>query len=120
MKGIHDAIKAIYRKEQEREAIKKHRKNMKSERQLLEQRDEFEKAREHEKAAAVESGQRKAYVVAKLTKLSITKFNSKVDDWLPFWRKFKSEIHFLNLAKLTKFEPFKEREKRHREIVLHR
>ena len=93
---------------------------MKFQRQLLEQRDEFEKAREHEKAAALELGQRKSYVVAKLTKLSITKFNSKVDYWRTFCIKFTSEIHFLSLAKLTKFEPLKKREKRHREIVLDR
>ena len=51
---IHDAIKAIDLEEQEREVMEKHKKNMEFERQLLEQREEFEKAREHEKAAALE------------------------------------------------------------------
>ena len=51
---------------------------MEFERQLLEQREEFEKAREHEKAAALESGLTKSSVAAKLPKLSITKFSDKV------------------------------------------
>ena len=110
---IHDAIKAIYLEEQEREAIEKHKKNMEFERQLLEQREEFEKAREHEKAAALESGQPKSSVAAKLPKLSITKFSGKVEDWLPFWGKFKSEIDSSNLAKLTKFGYLKELLEKH-------
>ena len=51
---------------------------MEFERQLLEQREELEKAREHEKAAPLESTQRKSYGAAKLPKLSNTKFNGKV------------------------------------------
>ena len=81
---------------------------MEFERQLLEQREEFEKAREHEKAAALQSGAAKSSVAAKLPKLSITKFSGKVEDWLPFWGKFKSEIDSSNLATLTKFGYLKE------------
>ena len=110
---IQDAIKAIDLEEQEREAIEKHKKNMEFERQLLEQREEFEKAREHEKAAALESVQLKSSVAAKLPKLSITKFNGKVEDWLPFWGKFKSEIDSSHLAKLTKFGYLKELLEKH-------
>ena len=66
---IHDAIKAIDLEEQEREAIEKHKKNMEFERQLLDQREEFEKEREHEKAAALESGQPKSSVAAEITKV---------------------------------------------------
>ena len=108
-----EAIKAIDLEEQEREAIEKHKKNMEFERQLLEQREEFEKAREHEKAAALESVQLKSSVAAKLPKLSITKFNGKVEDWLPFWGKFKSEIDSSHLAKLTKFGYLKELLEKH-------
>ena len=86
---------------------------MEFERQLLEQREEFEKAREHEKAAALESVQLKSSVAAKLSKLSITKFNGKVEDWLPFWGKFKSEIDSSHLAKLTKFGYLKELLEKH-------
>ena len=110
---IQDAIKSIDLEEQEREAIEKHKKNMEFERQLLEQREEFEKAREHEKAAALESIQLKSSVAAKLPKLSITKFNGKVEDWLPFWGKFKSEIDSSHLAKLTKFGYLKELLEKH-------
>ena len=110
---IHDAIKALDLEEQEREAMEKHKKNMEFERQLLEQREEFEKAREHEKAAALESGPTKSSVAAKLPKLSITKFSGKVEDWLPFWGKFKSEIDSSNLAKLTKFGYLKELLEKH-------
>ena len=105
---IHDARKAIDLEEQEREAIEKHKKNMEFERQLLKQREEFEKAREHEKAAALELGELKSSVAAKLPKLSIMKFKCKVEDWLPLWGKFKSEIDSSNLAKLTKFGYLKE------------
>jgi len=105
---IHDAIKAIDLEEQEREAMEKHKKNMEFERQLLEQREEFKKAREHEKAVALESGAAKSSVAAKLPKLSITKFSGKVKDWLPFWAKFRSKIDSSNLATLTKFGYLKE------------
>ncbi|PFX15492.1 putative RNA-directed DNA polymerase from transposon BS [Stylophora pistillata] len=75
---------------------------MEFERDLLEQRAEFEKAHKDKKAAALESGKQNSSVAAKLPKLSITKF-SRVEDWLPFCGKFKSEIDSSNLAKLTKF-----------------
>ena len=110
---IHDVIKALDREEQEREAMEKYKKNMEFEWQLLEQREESEKAREHEKAAALESGPAKSSVAAKLPKLSITKFSGKVEDWLPFWGKFKSEIDSSNLAKLTKFRYLKKLLEKH-------
>ncbi|XP_022797625.1 uncharacterized protein LOC111335895 [Stylophora pistillata] len=112
-KRIQDAIKAVDLEEQEQEAIEKHNKNMKFERQLLEQRAEFETAREDEKVAALESGQQNSSVAAKLTKLSITKFSGRVRDWLPLWGKFKSEIDSSNLARLTKFVFLKELLEKH-------
>ena len=78
---IRDMIKAILLEEQEREVIEKHKKDMEFERQLLEQREEFEKACEHEKAAALESGQLKSSVAAKLPKLLIMKFNYTPQTW---------------------------------------
>ena len=75
---IIDAIKAIDLEHNDQEAVEKHKKNIEFKRQLLEQRDELEKAREHEKAAPLESTQRKSYGAAKLPKLSNTKFNGKV------------------------------------------
>ena len=102
IRRIEGAMETNDLEEQEREAIEKYKKNMEFERQLPEQREEFEKACEHEKAAALESGKLKSFMAMKLSKLSITMF-SKVEDWLPLWGKFKSEIDFSNLAKLTKF-----------------
>ena len=109
---IQAAIKAIDLEEQEREATEKHKKNMEFERQLLEQRAEFEKTREDEieKAAALKP---QPSVAAKLPKLSITKFSGKVEDWLPFWGKFESEIDSSNLAKVTKFGYLKELLEKH-------
>lgn len=40
---------------------------------------------------------------AKPPKLSITKFNGKIEEWLPFWEKFISEIDQTSLAPLTEF-----------------
>ena len=45
---------------------------------------------------------------AKLHKLPITKFNEKIDIWLPFWGKFKSEIDSTDIPILTKFFYLKE------------
>ena len=118
---IQAAIKAIDLEEQEREATEKHKKNMEFERQLLEQRAEFEKTREDEieKAAALKP---QPSVAAKLPKLSITKFSGKVEDWLPFWGKFESEIDSSNLAKVTKFGYLKELLEKHvrNDIEFHR
>ena len=68
------------------EAIEEHKKNMEFERQLLEQREEIEKACEHEKAvpieskkaAPLESTQLKSSGAVTLPKLSNTKLKSKV------------------------------------------
>ena len=113
IRRIEGAMEANDLEEREREAIEKYKKNMEFERQLPEQRGEFEKACEHEKAAALESGQLKSFMAAKLSKLSITMFSGKVEDWLPFWGKFKSEIDFSYLAKLTKFGYLKELLEKH-------
>ena len=45
---------------------------------------------------------------AKLPKLPITKFNGKIEAWLPFWGKFKSEIDSTDLPALTRFSYLKE------------
>ena len=50
---------------------------------------------------------------AKLPKLSMTKFNGRIEEWLPFWGKFISEIDSTNLAPLTKFGDLKELLERH-------
>lgn len=50
---------------------------------------------------------------AKLPKLSLTKFNGKIEEWLPFWGEFTSEIDSTDLAALTKFRYLKELLYRH-------
>ena len=52
-------------------------------------------------------------VSAKLPKLSISKFNGKTEEWLPFWGKFTSKIDSSNLAPLTKFGYLKELLEKH-------
>ena len=55
----------------------------------------------------------KLFSAAKLSKLSITRFNGRVEEWLPFWRKFTSELDSTNLAPLTKSGYLNELLKRH-------
>ena len=78
---------------------------------FLEQRAEFEKTREDEKAAALKP---QPSVAAKLPKLSITKFSAiKSRRLAPFWGKFESEIDSSNLAKVTKLGYLKELLEKH-------
>ena len=81
--------------EQEEIAFEKHKKNMQFELERLEQEAEFKKSRDKE------AEQTKLSSASKLPKLSITKFNGKIEEWLPFWGKFTSEIDSKNLACLT-------------------
>ena len=67
---------------QEQQAVEEHKRRLEFEREILEQKAEFQK---QEKAAQAE--QLKLPSAAKLPKLSITKFNGKIEEWLPFWEK---------------------------------
>ena len=76
---------------------------------MLEQKAEFEKEREKEKASGAENSEQcKQTSAAKLPKLPITKFNGKFESWLPFWGKFTSEIDSTKIPTLTKFSYLKE------------
>ena len=55
----------------------------------------------------------KSAPATKLPKLTISKFNGKIEGWLSFWGKFSSEIDSSNLAPLTKFGYLKELLKKH-------
>ena len=44
----------------------------------------------------------------RLPKLEITKFNGTVEQWLPFWNKFKTEIDEANMPTITKFAHLQE------------
>ena len=71
--------------EEEKQAIEKHKMKMAFERELLEQKEKFEKNREEQQAAAQSSEKLKLSSAAKLPKLAITKFNGKIHEWLPLW-----------------------------------
>lgn len=102
-------IKQIDCREQDDKAVHDHKKNLKFERELLEQKVEFDKVHEKEKKKEAEdSEQYKQSSAAKLPKLPITKFNGKIEAWLPFWGKFKSEIDSTKIPTLTKFSYLKE------------
>ena len=86
--------------EQEELAAEKHKNDMKHERELWEQKVEFEKKRDKEKATQNKSMTTAAEI--------ITPFNGRIEEWLPFWGKFSSEIDDTNLNSLTKFDYLKE------------
>ena len=110
---VRSAIQAKDMKEQQKKAFENHKQQMESEREILEQKAEFEKNREQQKAAARETEECKTSSAAKLPKLSITKFNGRIEEWLLFWGKFTSETDSTNLAPLTKFRYLKELLERH-------
>ena len=99
---IQSEIKTMDLQEQEEIAVEKDKKNMQFELERLDQEAEFKKSRDKE------AEKNKLSSAAKLPKLSITKFNGKIEEWLPFWGEFTSEIDSKNLACLTKFGNLKE------------
>ena len=104
IRRLAEQIKEINWREQAEKAAQEHRKNLAFNRELLEQKAEFEKERQKEKASEAEnSEQSKQTSAAKLPKLPITKFNGKFESWLPFWGKFTSEIDSTKIPTLTKF-----------------
>ena len=80
---VRSAIQAIDMEEKEKKAFENHKQQMEFEQEILEQKAGFEKNRE-QKAATQETEERKTSSAAKLPKLSITKFNGRVEEWLPF------------------------------------
>ena len=97
---------------------------MEFERELLKQREEIEKAREHVKAAPLESTQLKSSGAATLPRLSNTKLKGKVKTGY-LLGKIKVRNKLLKPGKAYKIRvlkgaPRKAREERHRGIALHR
>ena len=110
-RDIDKYIKAMDLEKQEQQAVEEHKRRLEFEREILEQKAEFQK---QEKAAQAEQLKvLKLPSAAKLPKLSIAKFNGKIEKWLPFWGKFVSEIDSTNLASLTKFGYLKELLEKH-------
>ena len=107
VRRVETVIKVIDNEELEKQAVEKHKLKMEFERELLEQKAEFE-SKQEQKASSQTAQQLKLSSVVKLPKLSITKFNGRIEEWLPFWGKFISEIDSTDLAPLTKFGYLKE------------
>ena len=80
----------------------KHEENLKQERELLEQKLGYLKAKD----ASNQNQVTKA--ASKLPKLSITKFDGLFENCLPFWNKFEAEIDSATLTPVTKFVYLKE------------
>ena len=108
---LQKAIKTIDMQEEEEQAVEKHKQNMVFERELLEQKEQFEKNREEQRAVAQTTEHHSS--AAKLPKLTITKFNGRLEEWLPFWGKFTTEIDSTSLPPLTKFGYLKELLEKH-------
>ena len=112
-KRVQSAIQAIDMEEQEKRAFENHKQQIEFEREILEQKAKFEKDREQQKLTTQTTEECKSSSAAKLPKLPMTKFNGKIEEWLPFWGKFTSEIDSSNLAPLTKFGYLKELLEKH-------
>ena len=82
----------------------KHEQKLRQEHELFEQQLKFQKALE----ANRQSEAKACSSSTKLPKLSITKFDGKYENWLPFWKKFKAEIDSTDLSPVTKFAYLKE------------
>ncbi len=109
IRRLAEQIKEIDWREQTEKAAQEHQKNLAFNRELLEQKAEFGKEHEKEKASEAENSEQcKQTSAAKLPKLPITKFNGKFESWLPFWGKFTSEIDSTKIPTLTKFSYLKE------------
>lgn len=80
---VRSAIQALDMEEQEKKVFENHKQQMEFEGEVLEQKAEFEKNPE-QKAATQETEECKTFTAAKLPKLSITKFNGRIEEWLPF------------------------------------
>lgn len=76
----------------------KHEQKMSRERELYEQQLKFQKV-----VATGQQNQAKKALSTKLPKLSITQFDGKCANWLPFWNKFCAEIDGADLSSVTKF-----------------
>ena len=80
VRNLNQQIKEIDHREEETNAIAEHKQNLQFEREKLEQRAQFENAVEVEGQA----NRNNTKSLAKLPKLPITKFNGKIEAWLPF------------------------------------
>ena len=107
VKLLEEQMKIMDDEETEKEITYEYEKNVAFELELLERRAKLQE--ELDKSKQVEGKQpSKPTSGAKFPKLPITKYNGKVEAWLPFWGKFKSEIDSTDIPVLTKFAYLKE------------
>ena len=81
----------------------KHEQKMSRERELYEQQLKFQKV-----LTAGQQNQTKKATSTKLPKPTITQFDGKCANWLPFWNTFIAEIDSADLSAVTKFAYLKE------------
>ena len=67
-----------------------------------------ERVGNYEKALEASCQSQAKAVSTKLPKLSITKFDGKYENWLPFWNKLMAEIDRTDISPVTKFAYVKE------------
>ena len=101
-KDKRTAAKVEYDKQEMALNQAKHEEKLKQERELLEQKLEYLKAKDASNQAQVTKA------ASQLPKLSITKFDGLFENWLPFWNKFEAEIDSATLTPVTKFAYLKE------------
>lgn len=90
-------------RKQEEFAAKQHEDQLKYDKALFEQKIELEQAIKHTTTTKAMKPER-----VKLPKLEITKFDGKLENWLPFWNKFEAEIDSSGMVAVTKFAYLKE------------
>ena len=91
-------------RKQEEFAAKQFEDQLRYDKALFEQKIELEKAT---KSATTTAKSAKSERV-RLPKLEITKFDGKLENWLPFWNKFEAEIDSSDMVAVTKFAYLKE------------
>ena len=107
IKLLEEHMKNMDDEAREQKMNYEHEKNVAFELELLEHKAKLQE--ELDKSKQVEDKQpSKSTSGAKLPKLAITKYNGKIEAWLPFWDKFKSEIDSTDIPVLTKFAYLKE------------
>ena len=85
--------------------VRKYEKEMRFEKEKLEQRLKYEKQIEDNRK---DQNKNDKSINAKLPKLVITTFKGTHADWLRFWNQFKAEIDSFDVSPITKFSYLKE------------
>ena len=98
IKILDKRVERMIAEMKENELARQREEQLKFERQQLELKVEYSKAKEAEPSKQS----------VKLLKLVITKYNGALENWLTFWNKFEAEIDKTDLPAVTKFAYLKE------------